>query len=87
MDTYSTQAAVKAELEVKNPRVAVIGPAGESMIPFASILTDHGRMAGRTGMGAVMGSKNLKAIAVKGTGKVPVADPERYRYSQVKCKP
>ncbi len=78
MDTYSTQTAVKAELEVKNPRVAVIGPAGESLIPFASILTDHGRMAGRTGMGAVMGSKNLKAIAIKGTGKVPVADPERY---------
>ncbi len=78
MDTYSTQAAVKAELEVKNFRVAVIGLAGESMVPFASILTDHGRMAGRTGMGAVMGSKNLKAIAVKGTGKVPVADPERF---------
>jgi aldehyde:ferredoxin oxidoreductase len=78
MDTYSTQSAVKAELEVKNPRVAVIGPAGEKRIPYASILTDHGRMAGRTGMGAVMGSKNLKAIAVKGSGKVPVADPERY---------
>jgi aldehyde:ferredoxin oxidoreductase len=77
-DTYDTQVAVKAELDVKNPRVAVIGPAGESMITFASILADHGRMAGRTGMGAVMGSKNLKAIAVKGTGKVPVADPERY---------
>ncbi len=78
MDTYTTQAAVKAELVVKNPRVAVIGPAGEAMIPFASVLTDHGRMAGRTGMGAVMGSKNLKAIAVKGNGKVPVADPEAF---------
>jgi aldehyde:ferredoxin oxidoreductase len=78
MDTYSTQETVKAEVDVKLPRVAVIGPAGESMIPFAGILTDHGRMAGRTGMGAVMGSKNLKAIAVKGTGKVPVTDPERF---------
>jgi aldehyde:ferredoxin oxidoreductase len=77
-DTYSTQATIKADLEVKNPRLAVIGPAGEASIPFASILTDHGRMAGRTGMGAVMGSKNLKAIAVKGTGKVPVVDPERF---------
>jgi aldehyde:ferredoxin oxidoreductase len=74
LDTYSTQQAVKSDLEIKNPRVAVIGMAGESMIPFASILTDHGRMAGRTGMGAIMGSKNLKAIAVKGNGKVPVAD-------------
>jgi len=48
------------------------------MLPFASILADHGRMAGRTGMGAVMGSKNLKAIAVKGSGKVPVANIEKY---------
>jgi aldehyde:ferredoxin oxidoreductase len=78
MDTYSTQQAIKRELDTKTPRVAVIGPAGESLIPFAVILTDHGRVAGRTGMGAVMGSKNLKAIAVKGSGKVPVADAERY---------
>ncbi|MFZ0534234.1 MAG: aldehyde ferredoxin oxidoreductase family protein [Anaerolineales bacterium] len=78
MDTYSTQVAVKAELDAKNPRVAVIGPAGESGIPFALILTDHGRVAGRTGMGAVMGAKNLKAVAVKGNGKVQVADEERY---------
>jgi aldehyde:ferredoxin oxidoreductase len=78
MDTYSTQVAVKAELDAKNPRVAVIGPAGESRIPFALILTDHGRVAGRTGMGAVMGAKNLKAVAVKGNGKVHVADEERY---------
>jgi aldehyde:ferredoxin oxidoreductase len=78
MDTYATQNLIKEELEVNNPRVAVIGPAGEKLIPFASVLTDHGRMAGRTGMGAVMGSKNLKAIAVKGNGKVPVFNPERY---------
>jgi len=78
LDTYSTQAAIKAELDVKNPRVAVIGPAGESQIPFALILTDHGRVAGRTGMGAVMGSKNLKGITVKGSGKVPVYDAEKY---------
>jgi aldehyde:ferredoxin oxidoreductase len=62
----------------KHPRVAVIGPAGEGKIPLGSILTDHGRLAGRTGMGAVMGSKNLKAVAVKGTGKVPVVDREKY---------
>ena len=78
MDTYSTQTAVKTEPDLINSRVAVIGPAGESRITFALVLTDHGRVAGRTGMGAVMGSKNLKAIAVKGTGKVPVADKEKY---------
>ncbi len=78
MDTYSTQAVVQADLELKHSRVAVIGPAGEAELPFALILTDHGRVAGRTGMGAVMGSKNLKAIAVKGSGKVPVADQEKF---------
>jgi aldehyde:ferredoxin oxidoreductase len=78
LDTYATQSAVKSELQLKNPRVAVIGKAGESLIPFASILTDHGRLAGRTGMGAVMGSKNIKAIAVKGNGKVPVANFDEF---------
>ncbi len=78
MDTYSTQAVVKSELDAKNSRIAVIGPAGEAKIPFAVVLTDHGRVAGRTGMGAVMGAKKLKAVAVKGNGKVPVADPEKY---------
>jgi aldehyde:ferredoxin oxidoreductase len=78
METYSTQAAVEKELAAGKFRIACMGPAGEARIPFASILTDHGRMAGRTGMGAVMGSKNLKAIAVQGHGKVPVADPASY---------
>ncbi len=78
LDTYSTQAAVQHELGVTGASVAVIGPAGEKLVTFASILTDHGRMAGRTGMGAVMGSKNLKAITVKGTGKVPVNDLAAY---------
>jgi aldehyde:ferredoxin oxidoreductase len=50
-----------AEVGVKGARVAVIGEAGENGILFSSICCDHGRMAGRTGMGAVMGSKNLKA--------------------------
>jgi aldehyde:ferredoxin oxidoreductase len=79
LDTYSTQAAVKAEMKTGNPRVAVIGPAGEKEISFSLILTDHGRVAGRTGLGAVMGSKNLKAVAVEGHGKIPVADFERYK--------
>lgn len=48
------------------------------MIPFAVILCDHGRVAGRTGMGALMGSKNLKAIAVQGSNKIPLYDPQSY---------
>ena len=56
----------------------LIGVAGESLIPYSLILADHGRVAGRTGMGAVMGSKKLKAIAVHGSGKIKVADETRY---------
>ena len=53
-------------------QIAAIGPAGERLVKFASIIFGIGK-AGRSGMGAIMGSKNLKAIAVKGTGKIPVA--------------
>jgi aldehyde:ferredoxin oxidoreductase len=77
-ETYPTQQAIMAERELPGVRVACIGPAGEAEIPFALILSDHGRVAGRTGLGAVMGSKNLKAIAVKGSGPVPVENREEY---------
>jgi aldehyde:ferredoxin oxidoreductase len=73
LETYQTQEVIDKELNIGKTRVATIGPAGEAKIPMALILTDHGRVAGRTGMGALMGSKNLKAIAVKGTGVVPVS--------------
>jgi aldehyde:ferredoxin oxidoreductase len=76
--TASTQEMIMAEIEGRGkPKVAVIGPAGELQIPFALVLTDHGRVAGRTGMGAIMGAKNLKAIAVRGSGKVPTVE-ERF---------
>ncbi len=75
LETTATQDAIIQELEGHGKhRVAVIGPAGESQIPFANIITDHGRAAGRTGMGAVMGAKNLKAVAVRGEWAIPVAD-------------
>ena len=77
-DTYTTQDKVKAEIGERSARTCVIGPAGERGVLFASILCDHGRMAGRTGLGAVMGSKNLKAIAVRGTQKIPVFDLTQY---------
>jgi aldehyde:ferredoxin oxidoreductase len=77
-DTYEIQDAVKQETGIQGVRTLGIGIAGERQLPFALMLCDHGRVAGRTGLGAVMGSKNLKAIAVKGTGKVPVFDAEAY---------
>jgi aldehyde:ferredoxin oxidoreductase len=78
METYPAQEALIRELGNPGTKVACIGPAGEALIPFALVLSDHGRVAGRTGLGAVMGSKNLKAVAVKGSGSIPVNDPERY---------
>lgn len=79
LETYASQEAIKMEVGVPGCRVATIGPAGEAGLPFASILCDHGRMAGRTGMGAVMGAKNLKAIAVQGKQEIPLADPQAYQ--------
>ncbi len=77
-DTYQVQESIKAELNRPGARILGIGPAGEMGVLFASILCDHGRAAGRTGLGAVMGSKKLKAIAVDGSGKIPLADGARY---------
>jgi len=64
--------------------VASIGPAGENLVPFAAIMNDKDRAAGRGGMGAVMGSKNLKAISVYGTKMTKVYDNEKLKELQVK---
>ena len=79
-DTYETDALIKKEFD-ERASVAAIGQAGERLVRFASIMNDgkSGRCAAKCGLGAVMGSKNLKAIAVRGTGKPMVNDPERLR--------
>ncbi len=76
----NTQETTSALLERTDPeaKVACIGPAGENLVKFACIINDNHRAAGRTGVGAVMGSKNLKAIAVRGTGGVRVADAKAF---------
>ncbi len=71
--------AIVAELDVKGLQVASIGPAGEKGVKFASIMTDKHRAFGRGGPGAAMGSKLLKAVAVKGTLPLPTADPKALR--------
>jgi aldehyde:ferredoxin oxidoreductase len=76
--------AIDVEEELKHKygeefQVAVIGPGGENQVLYACINHDFGRQAGRGGVGAVMGSKNVKAIVIHGTKSVPVADPEGYR--------
>ncbi len=73
-----TEDAIKEELGDYYIRVASIGPAGEKLVRIACIINEKSRAAGRTGMGAVMGSKNLKAIAVRGTNDVKVAKPEEF---------
>jgi aldehyde:ferredoxin oxidoreductase len=78
MDTYQTQDTIRRELGDPEVEVVCIGPAGENMIAYASIQTRMGNAAGRTGMGTVMGSKNLKAIAVRGTKGVAIAEPDRF---------
>jgi aldehyde:ferredoxin oxidoreductase len=77
-DTFETQKLIQQELGDPEIKVVCIGPAGERLIRFACIITETGDAAGRTGMGAVMGSKNLKAIAVRATGGVQVAKPNEF---------
>ncbi|MCK8519896.1 aldehyde ferredoxin oxidoreductase N-terminal domain-containing protein, partial [Methanoculleus sp. 7T] len=74
---YETDDAVKAETD-PDAEVACIGPAGEKLVLYSCIMNDKHRAAGRTGVGAVMGSKNLKAIAVRGTRGIRVADKDAY---------
>src|SRR5271157_1481311 len=73
-----TEDAVKEELGDYYVRVASIGLAGEKQSKIANIINEKTRAAGRTGLGAVMGSKNLKAIAVRGTKDIVVAKPEEF---------
>ncbi len=73
-DIWESHAAIKSELGASRIRTACIGPAGETLGRMACIVNDHNRAAGRCGLGAVMGSKNLKALAIHGTHRVPVAD-------------
>jgi len=68
-----TTEALYAETD-ENARVACIGPAGEHLSQIAAVMNDEHRAAGRSGVGAVMGSKNLKAVVVRGTGRVTVPD-------------
>ncbi|HVN66533.1 MAG TPA: aldehyde ferredoxin oxidoreductase family protein [Methanomicrobiales archaeon] len=79
MTTGRTITGIQEELGEPKARVACIGPAGERLARVASVMNDHGRAVGRGGMGAVLGSKRLKAIAVRGEGKVPQGNPEEWR--------
>jgi len=78
LDTIETQKEIRRELGDEKVQVACIGPAGENLVRFSCIRSGLKSAAGRTGMGAVMGSKNLKAVAVRGTRDITIPEPDKY---------
>jgi aldehyde:ferredoxin oxidoreductase len=79
MDNYALTDLLKERHgKEKRPKVLSIGPAGENVVKFAAICNDKGDFIGRTGMGALMGSKRLKAIVVRGTKRVEASHPDEY---------
>ena len=77
-DTAQTTKAIQEDLGDHRVQVAAIGPAAENGVRFSGVFTNFTRAAARTGMGAVMAAKNLKAVAVRGTSKVELADQARF---------
>ena len=76
-DSYQTQDILKDELKVTGLSTACIGRAGENLVSYACVMNDKGRAAGRCGLGALMGSKNLKAVAVAGNRRASLADNDK----------
>ncbi|MDI6830905.1 MAG: aldehyde ferredoxin oxidoreductase family protein [Actinomycetota bacterium] len=83
-DTYETEELLKQEVGDKRAQVISIGPAGENLVKFACVMNDRGSTAGRCGMGAVMGSKKLKAVVARGNKKFPVADEAAFKQAREK---
>jgi aldehyde:ferredoxin oxidoreductase len=77
-DTNQTEEIIKETHADPSLRVSCIGQAGENLVRFAAIINDYDRAAARSGLGAVMGSKNLKAVAVRGSRDIPIAKPDKY---------
>jgi aldehyde:ferredoxin oxidoreductase len=77
-DTYETTETIKNDLGNRTIQVATVGPAAENRVLYAGIFANLARPAARTGMGTVMASKNLKAVVLKGTGGIEIADPRRF---------
>lgn len=88
-DVYETTDRIVADLRGPTGRrgeVLAIGPAGEKLVRFAAVGTRKRHWAGRTGLGAVWGSKNLKAVHVRGSGTIPIAHPERLQALRAELK-
>jgi len=85
LDTWQTEVALRQQLGDPDIRMALIGPAGENLVRGACLIVDRARAAGRGGGGAVMGSKRLKAVAVRGTGKIAPANGEAFLHEVARC--
>jgi aldehyde:ferredoxin oxidoreductase len=85
LDTWQTEAALRAELGDARLRTVSIGPAGENRVRGACLIVDRARAAGRGGAGAVMGSKRLKAVAVRGTGTLSPAQSQAFMQAVEHC--
>jgi aldehyde:ferredoxin oxidoreductase len=77
-DIFRTTAMIREELGDNSVQIAAIGPAGENRVRYAIVACNNSRVCGRTGMGCLFGSKNLKAVVVKGTGMVSLAQPLKF---------
>ena len=77
LGVYDTQTAIRRELGDEETQVLCIGQAGENLVRFAGVMTGRKDAGARTGMGAVLGSKNLKAIACRGTMEIEISHPEQ----------
>jgi aldehyde:ferredoxin oxidoreductase len=92
LSSFDTEANLKA-LHGSNTGVVSIGPAGENLVKFAVVISQEGRAGGRAGMGAVMGSKNLKAVVFEGYSEIPVAHTKELKelsvagYREILAKP
>jgi aldehyde:ferredoxin oxidoreductase len=75
-DCYESQEIIKNEINQPNLRVACIGQGGENLVKYGAIINDEGRAVGRCGLGALMGSKNLKALAIHGSKRIEISDKE-----------
>jgi aldehyde:ferredoxin oxidoreductase len=84
LNTGETEETIKKDLGEPKASVASIGPAGENLVLYACVMNDYHCAAGRTGMGTVMGSKKLKAVAVHGTMSTPIADVDRLKTVRTK---
>jgi aldehyde:ferredoxin oxidoreductase len=92
LNSFETEARLRGLYE-RTAGIVSIGPAGENLVKFATVVSQEGRSGGRPGMGAVMGSKNLKAVVFEGSGDLPVAHPKELKelssegYREVLTKP